>query len=498
MYLYWFASVTHPKRYDAVVVGAGPNGLAAAIVMAQAGKSVAVFEANEDIGGGVRSAQLTLPGFIHDLCSSVYPLAIGSPFFRSLPLEQHGLEWIEPSAALAHPFDDGSAVIVERSVQATAAQLISDSANYEKLFGALSRQWESLSIDLLAPARWPAHPMKLARFGVSAIQPARRFAERQFKEARARALFAGLAAHSMLPLEQWGSSAFGLVLGATAHALGWPVVRGGAQRLASALSSYLRSLGGEISVNHSVRTLAELPPSRIVLCDLTPRQLIEIAGARLPSWYRDKLKKYRYGMGAFKLDWALSAAVPWRAQECSRAATVHLGGSLSEIARSERMAWRGFHADQPFVLVVQPSLFDDSRAPAGKHTLWAYCHVPHGSEFDMTERIESQIERFAPGFRAIILARHVSTPAELQRRNANLVGGDINGGAPTLRQLLFRPTRRLYSTPSPGLYICSSSTPPGGGVHGMCGYHAARLALRQAFLTKPAVANESNEANSSI
>jgi phytoene dehydrogenase-like protein len=447
--------------------------------MAQAGKSVAVFEANDTIGGGVRSGELTLPGFVHDLCSSVYPLAIGSPFFRSLPLSQHGLEWIEPPAALAHPFDDGSALIVERSVEATAAKLASDSAAYQKVFGPLCADWDSLSIDLLAPPRWPNRPIKFARFGLAALQPARRFAERRFNEARTKALFAGLAAHSMLPLETWGSAAFGLVLGVTAHALGWPIVRGGAQRLADALCSYLRSLGGKIFLDHPVQTLAELPSSRIVLCDVTPRQLVKIAGSRMPSWYCDKLKKYRYGMSAFKLDWALSAAVPWSARECGRAATVHLGGSLSEIATSERMTWRGFHANKPFVLLVQPSLFDGSRAPAGKHTLWAYCHVPHGSDFEMTGRIESQIERFAPGFRATILARHVSTPAELQRRNANLVGGDINGGAPTLRQLFFRPTRQMYSTPSLGLYICSSSTPPGGGVHGLCGYYAARTALRQ-------------------
>jgi phytoene dehydrogenase-like protein len=473
--------VAEPDEYDAVIVGAGPNGLAAAIVIAQAGKSVAVVEANENVGGAVRSAALTLPGFVHDVCSAVYPLGVGSPFFRSLPLAQHGLQWIQPTAALAHPFDDGSALVVERSVEATAAKLGADSDSYSKVFERLASEWENLSVDLLAPARWPKHPIKLARFGISAIQPARRFAERRFNDERTRALFAGLAAHSMLPLEQSGSAAFGLVLGSTAHALGWPIVRGGAQRLADALCAYLRSLGAKVFLDRPVQTLSDLPTSRIVLCDVTPRQLLKIAGTRLPSSYRDKLKNYRYGMGAFKIDWALSAAVPWRARECCLAATVHLGSSLSEIARSERMAWRGFHAYKPFVLLVQPSLFDDSRAPPGKHTLWAYCHVPNGSGDDMTDRIESQIERFAPGFRDTIIARHSSPPAELERRNANLVGGDINGGAPTLRQLFVRPTRRLYSTPSAGLYICSSSTPPGGGVHGMCGYYAARMALRQMF-----------------
>jgi phytoene dehydrogenase-like protein len=467
------------EYYDAVVVGAGPNGLAAAIVMAQAGKSVALFEANDTIGGGVRSAEITLPGFVHDLCSSVYPLAAGSPFFRTLPLAQHGLEWIEPPAALAHPFDDGSALLVERSLETTALRLGSDAASYRALFQPLTANWASLSESLLAPPRWPKDPTTLARFGFAALQPARRVAERRFSDRRTKALFAGLAAHSMLPLEEWVSAGFGLVLGATAHALGWPIARGGAQKLADALGSYFRSLGGEIFLNHPVRAVTELPRSRVVLCDLTPRQLLRIARAQLPSRYRDKLKKYRYGMGAFKIDWALSRPVPWRAAECGRAATVHLGGSLEEIARSERLAWRGFHSDQPFILLVQPSLFDKSRAPEEKHTLWAYCHVPNASGFDMTDRIEAQIERFAPGFREIVLARSAFPPAELERRNANLVGGDINGGAPLLSQLFLRPTFRLYSTPARGLYICSAATPPGGGVHGMCGYFAARRALRE-------------------
>jgi phytoene dehydrogenase-like protein len=476
-----FRVATSYYEYDGVVIGAGPNGLAAAIVLAAAGKSVAIFEANETPGGGVRSMELTLPGFVHDVCSAVYPLGIGSPFFRSLPLAQYGVEWIQPPAALAHPFDDETAIIVGRQVEKTASALSADAASYRKIFGRLSAEWESLSTDVLAPPRWPRHPVKLLRFGFSAIQPAQRFAERRFSGDRARALFAGLAAHSMLPLERSGSAAFGLVLGATAHALGWPIVRGGAQRLADGLSAYLASLGGKIFLRRPVHNLSELPRSRVALCDVTPRQLVKLAGPLLPANYRDKLKNYAYGMGAFKIDWALSAPVPWRAQECRRAATVHLGASLAEIARSERMAWRGFHADKPFVLLVQPSLFDDSRAPAGKHTLWAYCHVPNGSSFDMTDRIESQIERFAPGFRNTILARRISPSAELERRNANLVGGDINGGAATLGQLFFRPTRHLYSTPASGLYLCSSSTPPGGGVHGMCGYFAAKRALRDMF-----------------
>jgi phytoene dehydrogenase-like protein len=449
--------------------------------MARAGKSVAVFEANDQVGGGVRSAELTLPGFVHDVCSAVYPLAIGSPFFRSLPLAQHGLEWVQPPAALAHPLDDGAAVIVERSIEATAFQLGRDAASYKNFFRPLVMAWSGLDVDLLGPLRWPRHPLNLLRFALPAIKPAGRFAESLFRGEPAKALFAGLAAHSMLPLEYWGSAAFGLVLGITAHALGWPIVRGGAQHLSHALTGYLRSLGGEVFVNRSVGTLEELPPSRAVLCDVTPRQLLKIAGASLSSRYRDQLKNFRFGMGAFKMDWALSTPVPWTAQACKQAATVHLGATAREIAASERAAWRGDPTTKPFVLVVQPSLFDATRAPQGKHTLWAYCHVPNGSNVDMTERIEAQIERFAPGFRDTILARCVSPPAELERRNANLVGGDINGGAPNLGQLFFRPTRKLYSTPKPGLYLCSSSTPPGGGVHGMCGYFAAHRALRDMF-----------------
>jgi phytoene dehydrogenase-like protein len=473
--------VSRGERYDAVIVGGGPNGLAAAITLAQAGKSVLLVEAKNAVGGAVSSAELTLPGFVHDLCSAVYPLAIGSPFFRTLPLARHGLEWIQPPAALAHPFEDGTALTIERSVDATAQEIGDDAASYLRVMGPLAAGWEDLSFNILAPPRWPHQPLQLVRFGLSAIQPARRFAERAFKLDRARALFAGLAAHSMLPLEFWGSAAFGLVLGAAAHALGWPIVGGGSQRLADALAAHLRSLGGEIRLNQPVETLAELPASRSVICDVTPRQLLKIARRELPRGYRDALRKFRYGMGAFKIDWALSQPVPWRAPDCRRAATVHLGAAFGEIAASERMAWRGFHAERPFVLLVQPSLFDATRAPSGKHTLWAYCHVPNGSGFDMTERIESQIERFAPGFRDTILARCVAAPAELERRNANLVGGDINGGAPVLSQLFLRPTRRLYATPARGLYLCSSSTPPGGGVHGMCGYFAAQQVLRQMF-----------------
>ena len=469
------------RPYDAVVIGAGPNGLAAAITLAQAGKSVVVFEANPSLGGGVRSAELTLPGYTHDLCSSVYPLAIGSPFFRTLPLHNYGLEWIAPPAPLAHPLDDGGAVLLHRSVNETMRGLSQDADAYRKVFGWLADCWDGLDADILAPPHAPRHPLQLVRFGYSAIQPARRFATERFSGLRARALFAGIAAHSMLPLDRFGSAAFGLVLGAAAHAFGWPLVRGGAQRLADALSAYFMSLGGEIVLGRSVGSLEELPQSRALLCDLTPRQLATIADARLAPGYRQRLSRFRYGMGAYKIDWALSAPVPWKAPECSLAATIHLGGSLEEIAASEAAAWNGQHARRPFVLIVQPSLFDDSRAPIGKHTLWGYCHVPNGSASDMTENIETQIERFAPGFRDCVLARTIAPPAELERRNANLVGGDINGGAPNIRQLFLRPNRKLYSTSEKGLYLCSASTPPGGGVHGMCGYFAARRALREIF-----------------
>jgi phytoene dehydrogenase-like protein len=473
--------VAESSQYDAVVIGSGPNGLAAAITLAQAGKSVIVVEANASLGGGVRSAELTLPGYTHDVCSSVYPLAIGSPFFRTLPLRDFGLQWVEPPAPLAHPLDDGSAVLLHRSVDETTEGLSYDAYAYRAVFGWLADCWDGLDADILAPPHSPRHALQLLRFGYSAIQPARRFATKRFSGLRARALFAGLAAHSMLPLDHWGSAAFGLVLGAAAHAFGWPLVRGGAQSLADALAAYLRSLGGKIVLGRSVQSLEELPRSRVVLCDLTPRQLETIAGAQLTPKYHRELSKFRYGMAAYKIDWALSAPVPWKAPECALAATVHLGGTIEEIAASEEAAWNGQHPPRPFVLIVQPSLFDGLRAPDGKHTLWGYCHVPNGAATDMTETIEIQIERFAPGFRDCILARSVAPPAELERRNANLIGGDINGGAADIRQLFLRPNRKLYSTSKKGLYLCSASTPPGGGVHGMCGYFAARRALREIF-----------------
>ena len=465
---------------DAIVVGAGPNGLAAAIELARSGLSVRVLEAADTVGGGARSAELTLPGFVHDVCSAIHPLGIASPFFRTLPLTDHGLEWVEPPAALAHPFDDGAAALLERSPEAAVSALGDDDARWRRLFGPLIRDAEPLLEEVLAPLHVPAHPLTLGRFGLRALLPATTVARRSLRGVKARGLFAGLAAHSMLPLERPPSAAFGLMLGLLGHAVGWPFPRGGSQALSDALASYLRSLGGEIETGRRVESLTELGQARLVLLDVTPRGLLALAGAQLPARYRRQLERYRYGPGGFKLDWALEGPIPWRADECSRAATVHLGATLEEIAASEAAPAQGKIAERPYVLLAQQSLFDPTRAPAGRHTAWAYCHVPNGSPVDMTERIESQVERFAPGFRDRILARSARGPADLERSNPNCVGGDINGGLADLRQLLTRPVVRLspYSTPLPGVFLCSASTPPGGGVHGMCGYHAARAALR--------------------
>ena len=469
--------------YDAVVVGSGPNGLAAAITMAQAGKSVLVLEARDTIGGGCRTAELTLSGFLHDVCSAIHPLGLGSPFFKTLPLRDHGLEWIHPSAPVAHPLDDGTAVMVERSIEATAAGLGPDAKAYRRLMGPLVDGWDTLAPDLLAPLRVPRHPAAMARFAVKAIRSARGLAESRFEGERARALLAGLGGHAIMPLERMTSAAIALVLGASAHAVGWPMPRGGSRKVAEALAGTLTALGGEIRTGSVVESLDALPPARVILCDVTPRQLLKIAGDRLRGRYRRQLERYRYGPAAFKLDFALWAPIPWKAKECARAGTVHLGGTLAEIAASEAAVDRGEPPERPYVLLAQQSLFDPTRAPHEKHTAWAYCHVPNGSTFDMRARIEAQIERFAPGFRDVVLARNVMTPARLQEHNPNYVGGDINGGAQDLRQLFTRPAPRVvpYSTPVPGLYICSSSTPPGGGVHGMCGHHAARAALRAMF-----------------
>jgi phytoene dehydrogenase-like protein len=467
-------------QYDAVVVGSGPNGLGAAITIAEAGHSVIVFEAKESVGGGARSAELTLPGFLHDICSAIHPLGASSPLFSRMPLERYGLEWIYPPAAVAHPLDSGDAVLLQPSVDVTGQALGRDRQAYGRLFGPLADNWGKLADDILAPLHIPRHPLLLARFATSALRSAKGLAEGLFAEEPARALFAGLAAHSFLPLEKSVSAAFGLVLGVTGHSVGWPLARGGSQRISNALASYFGSLGGEIMTGAPIESVRELPPARATLFDVTPRQLMRIAGELFPATYRRKLERYRYGPGVFKLDWALDGSIPWKAVECSRAATVHVGGTLSEIASSEAVVWKNEPPEKPFVLVVQQSLFDDTRAPQGKHTAWAYCHVPNECTFNMTDRIEAQIERFAPGFRDRILARHVLSPRDFEDYNWNLIGGDINGGTQDLGQLFTRPTLQLnpYSTPVKGMYLCSSSTPPGGGVHGMCGYHAAMAALR--------------------
>ena len=472
--------MSHSERqFDSVIVGSGPNGLAAAITLAQAGQSVLVLEAEPTIGGGMRSAELTLPGFIHDVCAAVVPLALASPFFRTLPLAQHGLAFIQPDAPLAHPLDDGTAVIVERSVEQTAAGLGPDAASYARLFGPLARDWAKLEPLLLGAVKFPEHPVIAARFGLDALRSASSLAKSKFRGVRARALFAGLAAHSILPLDDSPSAAFGLILGILAHAVGWPIVRGGTQKLADALAAHSRSLGGEIRTNTAVASLDQLPPNATVFCDISPRALASIAGSRFTSGFRAALERYRYAPGVCKVDWALAAPIPWKAPECARAGTVHVGGTLEEIAKSERDAWNGVESQAPFVLLAQPTLFDSSRAPAGKHTAWGYCHVPNGSAKDMSGAIEAQIERFAPGFRARILQCSVMLPSDLQQHNANLVGGDVGGGAATLSQLFIRPTWRLYSTTDPRIYICSASTPPGGGVHGLCGHLAAKRALHK-------------------
>src|SRR5262245_37363166 len=469
---------------DAVVVGSGPNGLAAAITLAQAGRSVRVLEAADTIGGGARSAPLTLPGFTHDVCSAVHPLARDSPYFKTLRLHEHGLEWVEPPAALAHPFDDGSAVLLEREVRATADQLGDDGPRYARLFGALAAGWPRLAPHLLAPLSLrPAQLHALARFGVHGLRPAAELARRAFRAERARALFAGLAAHGILPLERAATASFGLVLGALGHAVGWPLPRGGSQRLSDALAAELRRLGGETVTGVRVASLQELGQPRCVLLDVTPRQLLSLANDELPVGYRRRLARYRYGAGVFKLDIALDGPIPWRAPECARAGTVHLGGGLDEIASAEAAVGRGEQPARPFVLLAQPSLFDAGRAPAGKHTAWAYCHVPNASTDDRTDAILAQIERFAPGFRDRVLRIHARGPAQLEREHPNLVGGDINGGSQDLGQMFARPVARLdpYRTPLDGVYLCSASTPPGGGVHGMCGHHAARSALRRCW-----------------
>jgi phytoene dehydrogenase-like protein len=468
-------------QHDAVIVGAGPNGLAAAITLAQAGQSVLVLEANDTIGGGCRSLDLTLPGYVHDICSAIHPLGVASPFFRHLPLNQYGLQWIDPPVALAHPFDDGSAGVLMRSLDATSALLKADGAAWRDLFGPLVKDFDILANSLLGPFPVPRHPIALARFGLVALRSASGLARARFKHDPARAIFAGMAAHSMLPLDTPVTASFGLMLGIFGHAVGWPMARGGSQQIIDAMAAHLRSLGGEIETDRRIERLDQLGASKRVLFDLTPRQVLSIVGDALPGSYTRQLRHFTYGPGVFKIDWALDGPVPWRAGECHEAGTVHVGGTLDEIEAAEKAVSNGFHPERPFVILAQQSRFDPTRAPEGKQTLWGYCHVPHGSTVDMTERIEAQIERFAPGFQSRILARSVMGPAAMQAHNANYIGGDINGGLQNIRQLFTRPAVRLdpYSTPNPRLFLCSSSTPPGGGVHGMGGYHAAKSVLKR-------------------
>ncbi|RZK61995.1 MAG: NAD(P)/FAD-dependent oxidoreductase [Hymenobacter sp.] len=468
--------------YDAVVVGSGPNGLAAAIALQQAGLAVLLLEGKSEIGGGLRTAELTLPGFRHDICSAIHPLAVASPFFQMLPLAQYGLAYATPPVAAAHPFDDGTAAAVVTSLTDTAQALGPDAAAYRRLLGPLLASWPGLVPDVLAPLHLPRHPLALARFGLSALLPATVLA-RRFAGEKARGLLAGMAAHAIQPLSNLATSAVALVLLLAAHGQGWPLAVGGSQALADALAAHFVALGGRLETGTYVRSLAQLPAARAVLLDVTPAQLLQIAGHSLSSIYRWQLRRYRYGMGVFKVDWALAAPIPFTAPECAQAGTVHLGGTITEIAAGERATARGQQAARPFVLLAQQSLFDATRAPAGQHTAWAYCHVPNGSRQDMTDAIERQVERFAPGFRERILARHTFSPAQMEEYNPNYVGGDINGGLLDIRQLFTRPALRAspYRTSQRGLYLCSSATPPGGGVHGMGGYHAARRALRDVF-----------------
>jgi phytoene dehydrogenase-like protein len=465
------------------VVGAGPNGLAAAIVLAREGLEVVVHEATQRIGGGTRTAELTRPGFQHDVCSSVHPMAATSPFFRTLNLEAHGLDWVHPPRLVAHPFDDGSAVALHRSVEVTAEGLDrGDGLAYRRMMGPLVERWEeTLEEAMSPPLRLPRHPMAAARLARLGLRSAAGVAASRFSSPRARSLFLGMAAHSVLPLDRVPSAAFGVVLALAGHAGGWPFARGGSQTIADALASVLGELGGSIRIASPVRSLEAVAGARAMVLDLTPRQALAVAGDALPASYRRRLERYRYGPGVFKVDWALSEPIPWRARECHDAGTVHLGGDPAEIGASLATVARDEHPDLPFVILTQPSRFDPSRAPAGRHTAWAYCHVPHGSSRDMTGAIEDQVERFAPGFREIVLDHHAMDCAALEAHDENLVGGAITGGIQDLRQLLFRPVPRLdpYATPHPRLFLCSASTPPGGGVHGMCGYHAARSVLRR-------------------
>lgn len=469
-------------EFDAVIIGSGPNGLAAAIVLQHAGLSVLILEAKQTIGGGLRSAELTLPGFTHDVCSAIHPLAAGSPFFNKLPLDQHGLQYVYPEVAAAHPFDDGSTALLQGSVVETAATLGDDQLAYTKLLEPLVKSWPCIAPDVLGPLHFPKYPLDMAKFGLIALRSASSQADK-FKTKEARGLWAGMAAHSMQPLTNLATSAIGLVLLAAGHLKGWPAPIGGSVQIAHALASYFLSLGGKIQTGVHVRAMKDVPSATLTLFDITPKQILEIAAERFSPVYKWQLERYRYGMGVFKIDWALDGPIPFTSPEARRAGTVHLGNTLEEISQSELLTSKGQHVDKPFVLVAQQSLFDTTRAPKGKHTAWAYCHVPNGSTVDMTNAIENQVERFAPGFKDLILAKHTMNTREVEAYNPNYIGGDINGGVIDLGQLFTRPALRFspYRTSAKGIYICSSSTPPGGGVHGMCGYNAAKQALKDVF-----------------
>jgi phytoene dehydrogenase-like protein len=470
------------RDFDAVVVGSGPNGLAAAIFLQQNGLSVLILEAKGEIGGGLRSAELTLPGFTHDICSAIHPLAVGSPFFQQLPLADHGLEYIYPEIAAAHPFDNSTAAVLKQSITETAKLLGNDEPNYLKLMQPIVTDWPNIATDVLGPLHYPKHPLAMAKFGWSALTSATHLS-RRFKTEEAKALLAGMAAHSMQPLSKLTTSAAALVLMTNGHLKGWPIPKGGSNRIANALASYFTSIGGKIETNTYVKSLEQLPSAHTVLFDVSPKQLLQIAGHKFSSLYKWQLERYRYGMGVFKVDWALDGAIPFSAEECRNAGTIHLGNSIAEITNAEQQTWEGRHPEKPFVLLAQQSVFDSTRAPEGKHTAWAYCHVPNGSRSDMTAAIENQIERFAPGFKNLILAKHTMSPAQMEDYNPNYIGGDINGGVIDIGQLFTRPALRCspYKTSAKGIYICSASTPPGGGVHGMCGYNAAKKVLKDIF-----------------
>lgn len=470
-------------EYDAIIVGSGPNGFSAGITLAQAGLSVLIIEAKNSLGGGMRSAELTLPGFLHDVCSAIHPLGIGSPFFQSLPLEKHGLTWVQPTIPLAHPLLNGSSVLLDRSVKATAKGLGIDEEAYFRLIHPLVENWNELCPDLMAPLHFPKHPFLVTSFGIKGLLSAKGLSDRIFSTEKAKALIAGLAAHAMLPLDQWLTSAYGIILAVLGHVVGWPIPQGGSQNIVNALNSYYHLLGGHSVTNYPIKELRQIPSSKVVLFDISPSQILEIMGNELPTHYQLKLLKYRYGPGVFKIDWALNSPIPWTAFGCDQAGTIHLGGYFKEIAFSESEVNNSHCPDKPFVLIAQPSLFDSSRAPEGKHIAWGYCHVPSNSAFDMTERIESQLELFAPGFKDCVIARHTMSAPQMASYNWNYIGGDVNGGLSNLSQFFSRPGSwfRPYYLRKKGFYICSSSSPPGGGVHGMCGYHAAKAALRDCF-----------------